>query len=141
MSVSRMHFSYLDFTACQDYFTHFEPSHSLGGAKTGDPREKTPDHPKQNLACLICEELGLNPQQRDDEPLRVQKINILNHSAMECLLQSSWNKDIIASWENLFMPYANNKGADQPAHLSSLISTFIIHCLDSVISVLAIDEI
>ena len=25
-----------------------------------------------------------------------------------------------SSWENLFMPYANNKGADQPAHSHSL---------------------
>ena len=30
------------------------------------------------------------------------------------------------SWENLFMPYGNNKGTDQPAHLCSLISTFVI---------------
>ena len=28
---------YLSFTAHQDYFTHFELSQSLGGAKTGDP--------------------------------------------------------------------------------------------------------
>ena len=28
------------------------------------------------------------------------------------------------SWQNLFMPYANNEGADQPAHLRSLISIF-----------------
>ena len=27
----------LGFTAHQDYFAHFEPSQSLGGAKTGDP--------------------------------------------------------------------------------------------------------
>ena len=33
-------FFYLGFTACQGYFTHFEPSQSLGGTKTGDPREK-----------------------------------------------------------------------------------------------------
>ena len=32
-----------------------------------------------------------------------------------------------------FMPYANNKGADQPAHPHSLISTFVVHCLDSII--------
>ena len=38
------------------------------------------------------------------------------------------------SWENLFMPYANNKGTDQPAHLRSLICTFVVHCLDSIIS-------
>ena len=28
----------------QDYFTHFEPSQLEGGAKTGDPQEKPPDH-------------------------------------------------------------------------------------------------
>ena len=32
---------YLCFTAHHDYFTHFEQSQSLGGAKMGDPREKT----------------------------------------------------------------------------------------------------
>ena len=31
------------------------------------------------------------------------------------------------SWENLFMAYANNKGADQPAHPRSLISTCVVH--------------
>ena len=30
--------------ASQYYFTHFESTQSVGGAKTGDPREKTPDH-------------------------------------------------------------------------------------------------
>ena len=35
-----------------------------------------------------------------------------------------------------FMPYANNKGADQPMHLRSLISNFVIHCLDSIIPTL-----
>ena len=30
------------------------------------------------------------------------------------------------------MPYANNNGADQPAHLRSLISAFVICCLDSI---------
>ena len=36
------------------------------------------------------------------------------------------------------MPYANNKGIDQPVHLHSLISTFVVCCLDSIISILAI---
>ena len=31
------------------------------------------------------------------------------------------------------MPYANNKGADQPAHLRSLISAFVVRCLESII--------
>ena len=39
------------------------------------------------------------------------------------------------------MPYVNNKGADQPAHSRSLISTFVVCCLDSMISVLAIPKI
>ena len=33
--------------------------------------------------------------------------------------------------------YANNKGADQPAHPRSLISTFVVRCLDSIIPILA----
>ena len=35
-----------------------------------------------------------------------------------------------------FMPYANNKGADQPAYPRRLISTFVIHYLDSIIHIL-----
>ena len=32
------------------------------------------------------------------------------------------------------MSYANNKGADQPAHPRSLISAFVFRCLDNIIS-------
>ena len=39
------------------------------------------------------------------------------------------------------MSYANNKGADQPAHPHSLISAFIVHCLDSVISLVSVIKI
>ena len=39
------------------------------------------------------------------------------------------------------MPYANNKGADQPAHLRSLISAFVVRCLDSIIPLVSISEI
>ena len=39
------------------------------------------------------------------------------------------------------MPYANNKGADQPAHLRSLISTFVVRCLDSTTPLVVIFEI
>ena len=38
------------------------------------------------------------------------------------------------------MPYANNKGADQPAHPRSLISTFVVRCLDSMICILALSK-
>ena len=39
------------------------------------------------------------------------------------------------------MPYANNKSADQPVHPRSLISIFVVHCLDSKILQLAVAKI
>ena len=41
----------------------------------------------------------------------------------------------------MFSSYANNKGADQPAHLGSLISAFVVRCLDSIIPLLAVSKI
>ena len=38
------------------------------------------------------------------------------------------------------MSYENNKGADQPAHPRSLISAFVVRCLDSIISLDSIAE-
>ena len=39
------------------------------------------------------------------------------------------------------MSFANNKGADQPAHPHSLISAFVARCLDSVLSLVYVTEI
>ena len=39
------------------------------------------------------------------------------------------------------MSYANNKGTDQPAHPRSLISVFVVRCLDSIISLDSTAEI
>ena len=39
------------------------------------------------------------------------------------------------------MSYVNNKGADQPAHSRSLISAFVVHCLDSVMSLVSVTKI
>ena len=39
------------------------------------------------------------------------------------------------------MSYANNNGADQAAHPRSLISAFVVRCLDSVMSLDYIPEI
>ena len=39
------------------------------------------------------------------------------------------------------MPFANNVDTDQPALLHSLINGFVFHCLDSVISLVAIYKI
>ena len=37
-----------------------------------------------------------------------------------------------------FIPYANNKEADQPEHPRSLISAFVVRCLDSIIPLVCI---
>ena len=42
---------------------------------------------------------------------------------------------------NPVLPYANNKGADQPAHQRSLISTFVVYFLDSIILLVSISKI
>ena len=39
------------------------------------------------------------------------------------------------------MTFANNKGADQPAHPCRLISTFVVRCLDSIIPLVSVSEI
>ena len=39
---------------------------------------------------------------------------------------------------HLFVPYANNKDTDQPVHPRSLINTFVVCCLDSIISLVSI---
>ena len=39
------------------------------------------------------------------------------------------------------LTYANNKGEDQPAHPRSLISTFVVRCLDRIICILAISKV
>ena len=69
-------------TAHQDYFTHFQPSQSLGGAKKGDLREKQPDHPQAQLVLShMWPKLGSNLQRWDDKRFRALKISSLNHSA------------------------------------------------------------
>ena len=54
--------------------------------------------------------------------------------------------NIINSFESrrektCLMPYADNKGADQPVHPRSQISTFVVRCLDSIIHELAKSKI
>ena len=46
-----------------------------------------------------------------------------------------------SSRETPFLPYVNNKGADQPAHLRSLINAFVVCCLNSIILLVSIHKI
>ena len=49
----------------------------------------------------------------------------INQDLFLILENSSVNHIWATSWENLLLPYANNKAADQPAHPRSLISAFV----------------
>ena len=64
----------------------------------------------------------------------VQKLNFL--SSMSCQIVNELGHEKMC-----LMSYVNNKGADQPAHPRSLISAFVVRCLDSIISLDSIAEI
>ena len=57
--------------ACQDYFTHFEPSQSLGGAKTGAPRQKKQTDIPQ---CHVMRRLIYEPQQDPAQGLQAKPV-------------------------------------------------------------------
>ena len=77
----------------------------------------------------MCTHLGLSLP-------RKSVVSLTGHLDMTIVVdwdvkqQTNW----APSWENLLLPYANNKGADQPAHPRSVISAFVICCLDSISS-------
>ena len=61
-----------------------------------------------------------------------------------CILYSAITRTFITEpghEKMCLMSYANNKGADQPAHPRSLISAFVVRCLGSIISLDSIAEI
>ena len=68
--------------------------------------------------------------------LRLESVQEL-HSTKISVTMKIW----ASSWENLLLPYVNNKCADQPAHLRSLISIFVVRCLDSLIPPFSVFEI
>ena len=73
-------------------------------------------------------------------------VNLTWKSLRGCKKVNSWSLFILTIYETgheqmCLMPYANNKGADQPAHPRSLISAFVVRCLDSIISLDPITEI
>ena len=67
--------------------------------------------------------------------IRLTSCPFLNEWSSGCLL---W---LYVSRAMRNMSYANNKGADQPAYPCSLISAFVVHCLNSVIYLDSIAEI
>ena len=87
---------------------------------------------------------GYIPPHRPDGRLQVS-LDLCADNLASTLLQHQnpeiKDKKWATSWENLFYAICANKDADQPAHLCSLISIFIVRCLDSTIPILAISKI
>ena len=72
-------------------------------------------------------------------------ISLDRHPASKSLVNTASGVHLL-EWARLcekicLMPYANNKDADQPVHPCSLISTFVINCLDSMICILVISKV
>ena len=63
-----------------------------------------------------------------------QKANLIsNHGNLPSIRFSQHQINWVSTQENLTLLHANIKGTDQPAHSGSLISTFVIHSLESMI--------
>ena len=65
---------------------------------------------------------------------------IIYATAFFFMISNSLNQRILVM-RKLFLANANNKGADQPALLRSLISTFVVCCLDIITHLVVIFEI
>ena len=71
-----------------------------------------------------------NPQNAEITYTPEKKFSLLNKSEnATCKLFVSEP----GAEKTCLMSYANNKGADQPAHSRSLISIFVVRCLDSML--------
>ena len=80
----------------------------------------------------MCMTFGCNPQNNLCSFLRSFNLVILDAMNLEiCCFQMGL----------VLRRFANNKGADQHVNPRSLISAFVIHCLESTISKLTTSEI
>ena len=120
-------------------------------------KKKTSLHPTIDcgIALIIWEAQWKNDRcqnskdQKFEDSIMAVKMAAVNYHLASVMSKGHWdgcNKLLPSyigamSWENLFLPCANNKGADQPAHPCSLISAFVVRCLDSIISLVSISEI
>ena len=70
-----------------------------------------------------------------------RELFVLNIYLSICCISGQFNVSMEHVMRKPVLAYANNKGADQPAHPRSLTSAFVVRCLDSMIHLLAIAEI
>ena len=100
-----------------------------------------------SFLCKDCFTIWFDSQTKSYRPRTFFKTKIIfiifsgpfgmNEPILGCFEHTIW----ATPWENLFYAYANNKGADQPAHPRSLISTCIVPCLVSITPLVSITKI
>ena len=90
------------------------------------------------FAGHTCHFVGFVMRRLKFESFLNTELNARFRSILWCRVESIiWAR----SCEKCLMSYANNKGADQLAHPRSLIRTFVVRCLDSMICILAISKV
>ena len=80
-------------------------------------------------------------QKTDQDCVGDQQKTCLSHVFVPVPPSQLWYLNGPGHAKMCLMDYANNKGADQPAHPRSLISTFVVRCLDSMTCILAISKV
>ena len=66
------------------------------------------------------------------------EIDDVRRAVTDCGILLMITKQMQRNHKNLFMPFANNKGTDKPAHPRSIISDSFVHCLDSMKPIIAL---
>ena len=97
--------------------------------------------------CWFCHEAAQFAVKKYCRAVKIIRLSLSIRNALQnaSRLDIYWRERICnifkwtGPWENV--SYANNKGADQPAHPRSLISAFVVRCLDSIIPLDSIAEI
>ena len=90
--------------------------------------------------CTVCPDLSVR-KLRITENLGFLKMRLKYTTIMAIFAwnDSEWNEP--RHEKTYLMPYAANKGTDKPAHPRSLISAFIVRCLDNITPIGATSEI
>ena len=118
----------------------YEPQNSKTNKMTCPVKTDQPGH--RTVWCLRSppEEATRKAHREDwsDQANAQTDLSLQSAHKSVCRFCSALSCMWATSWENLLYAYANNKGAVQPAHPRSLISTFVVHCLDSIISLVSI---
>ena len=87
---------------------------------------------------LMFQQVSNNCKMHQNGALRGENSKSVKNDKLTGACNKREQKNEPCHEKTCFMPYANNKGADQPAHLRSLISAFVVHCLDSMTSLVSI---